>query len=72
MLESVQKKWTLFDGVTLKKIVKGACWAVGPAAGIAFFQYIGTIVVDNVVLASFIAWLVPTGINAINEYRKGV
>ena len=65
-----QVKWKL-DKETLKKVGKGLLYAVVPAAGVAFFNYLGTIQVDNPYLASFIVWLVPTAVNFFKEWAKG-
>ncbi|OPY78310.1 MAG: hypothetical protein A4E65_02333 [Syntrophorhabdus sp. PtaU1.Bin153] len=66
----MQKKWSL-DRITLKKILKGALYAVAPAAAIAALNYIGSIKIDDPVLASFVAWGVPVAVNAVREWSKG-
>ncbi len=60
-----------FDKETIIKIVKGALIAVGGAAGLALCNYIGALEIDNVFLASFIAWAVPVAINVIKEWTRG-
>lgn len=66
----MQKKKT-FDKATLVKIGKGALIAAGGAAAIALLDFFGALEIDNVALASFIAWLVPVGINSVKEWQKG-
>jgi len=60
-----------FDKESLIKIGKGALIAFTGAGAIAMLEFIGTINIDNVMLTSFVAWLVPVGINAIKEWKKG-
>jgi len=60
-----------FDKETLIKIAKGAIIASAGAAGLAFFDYVGTINVDDPVLASFLVWALPVCVNAIKEWKKG-
>lgn len=60
-----------FDKETMIKIGKGALIAITGAAGIALFDYLGTIQIDNPLLAAFIAWVVPVAINAIKEWKQG-
>jgi len=66
----MQEKWRL-DRVTLRKILKGMLYAAAPAAAIAALNYIGSIKVNDPVLASFVAWGVPVAINAVREWSKG-
>lgn len=65
-----QEKWRL-DAVTLKKIAKSMAYAIFPAAAIAWLNYIGTLKIDDPLLASFVAWGVPVAINAVREWSKG-
>jgi len=60
-----------FDSESIKKIVKGAFYAVTPAAAIALLNYVGTIQIDNATLAAVVAWAVPFLINAVKEWFKG-
>ena len=59
------------DKASLIKIGKGALIAVGGAAGIALLQYFGALKIDNPVLASLVAWVVPVGINFVKEWMAG-
>lgn len=60
-----------FDSESIKKIVKGAFYAVTPAAAIALLNYVGTIQIDNATLAAVVAWAVPFLINVVKEWFKG-
>lgn len=66
----MQEKWKL-DSVTLKKILKGMVYAMAPAAAIAALNYVGSIKIDDPMLASLVAWGVPVAINAVREWAKG-
>lgn len=65
-----QQKFS-FDKITLQKIAKGALIALSGAAGIGLLNYLGALEINNELLAMVVAWLVPTGINAIREWMKG-
>lgn len=67
---AVQKKWTL-DKVTLIKTLKGAGWAIFPAAAIAGLEWLGQLKISNTYLAAFIVWFVPSAINWVREWKKG-
>lgn len=64
------------DKTTIEKIVKGAVWSginAGIFAGIiAFLYYILGVDTGNISLNTFLAAVIPTLINAIKEYQKGV
>lgn len=60
-----------FDKATVKKILKGALIAAGAPAAIGILEYFGALQISNAFLAAFMAWFVPTAINAIKEWRKG-
>lgn len=66
------QKANSFDTESLAKIGKGALIAAGGAAAIALLDYFGQIKIDNPMLASFSAWIIPVAINAVKEWRKGV
>lgn len=66
----MQQKWKL-DSVTLRKIGKGMLYSIAPAAAIAALNYIGTLKINDPVMASFVAWVVPVAINAVREWGKG-
>jgi hypothetical protein len=59
-----------FDRETVIKILKGAVYAIVPAAMLALVEYIGTIKVSDPMLAAFIVWATPFAVNAIKEWRK--
>lgn len=59
------------DKETLIKIGKGALIAAGGAGALYLLNALGTIEINNPILASFIAWFVPVAINAVKEYIRG-
>lgn len=65
-----QKKYS-FDKVTLVKIGKGALIAAAGAASLFVLDYVGSLQIDDPLLASFVAWAVPTLTNTIKEFIKG-
>lgn len=69
-VSDTQQKWKL-DTVTLKKILKGMLYAMAPAAAIAGLNYLGSIKIDDPMLAALVAWGVPVAINAVREWGKG-
>jgi hypothetical protein len=60
-----------FDQVTVNKILKGALIAMTGAAALALLDYSGQIQIDNPLLASVIAWLIPTATNIVKEWMAG-
>lgn len=60
-----------FDRETLVKIGKGALIAAAGGAALAVLDFIGTLEINNVVLASFIAWGIPVAVNVVKEWKKG-
>lgn len=60
-----------FDSATVKKIIRGAYYAVVPAAALALLNYIGSLHVSNPVLASLVVWAVPVAVNAVKEWKAG-
>lgn len=60
-----------FDKESLIKIGKGALIAATGAAAIAFLGYVQVLKIEDPVVASFIAWIVPVAVNAIKEWMKG-
>lgn len=60
-----------FDQATIVKILKGATLAAAGAFAIYTLNFLGTVEIDNPMLASFVAWFVPTALNAVKEYVKG-
>ena len=61
-----------FDSVTWKKIGKGALIAVTGAIGVYVTSVIGDIQGDMPLVASLVAWLVPTLVNVVKEWAAGV
>jgi hypothetical protein len=61
-----------FDTTTIKKIARGALIAMSGAAAIALLDYIGGLQIEDAHVAAVVAWVVPTAVNAIREYIKGV
>jgi len=61
-----------FDEKTIQKIIKGACIAGTGAAALYILNAIGVLEIDNPVMASFVALMVPFLSNSIKEYLKGV
>lgn len=61
-----------FDSDTIKKTLKGALIAATGGAAIALLNYIGTIDVANPAVTALIAWFVPTAVNGVREFIKGV
>jgi len=60
-----------FDKDTIKKIIKGGLIAFTGAGAIALLQYFGQLQINNPLLASFVAFAVPTLVNTIKEWMKG-
>ena len=62
-----------FDSITKSKIITGALIAGTGTGAIAMLEYLGRIDwTDKGIMAStFVAWLVPTAVNAIREWMKG-
>ncbi len=60
-----------FDPTTVKKIVIGAILAMTGPAAVALLMYVGTLHINNPMLAAAVAWLVPTAINAVKEWMAG-
>lgn len=61
-----------FDKVTIEKIVKGAIWAGLNTFILAVLVSLGSIDISDPELAGFMAWFIPTAINAWKEFYKGV
>ena len=61
-----------FDTETLGKIMRGSMIAFTGAGAIAALNYIGAIEVGDPLVASIIAWAVPTAVNAIKEWQRGI
>ena len=61
-----------FDKITQNKILKGAVISAVGAGALALLDFIGALEIDNTLLASFIVWAMPSAINAIREYKKGI
>ena len=61
-----------FDKITQSKILKGAVISAVGAGALALLDFIGALEIDNALLASFIVWAMPSAINAIREYKKGI
>ena len=59
------------DATTVKKIIKGAIYAVAPAAALALLQYIQTIEISNPMLAIAVVYLIPVLINAVKDFKAG-
>lgn len=66
----VQRRWKI-DKVTLEKTLRGMAFAVGSAAVMGGLEYLGTIKTENTMLAMFLAWLVPSMITFVRQWRKG-
>ena len=60
-----------FDRITQNKILRGAFIAITGSAMLAFLDYVGTIDIDNPLIASFIVFATPTLVNTIREYMAG-
>ena len=70
-MDTPQIKYS-FDEETIKKVLKGAMIAGTSAAALFILSVIGTLEIDNILLASFIAWFVPTMTNTVKEWAKGI
>jgi len=68
MAEQIKGK---LDPETLKKIGKGALIAASGGAGLYLLSSLGMIDVGNPLLNSFLATLIPAGVNFIKEWMKG-
>lgn len=66
----MQKKFS-FDSITQNKIIRGAFIAVSGSGALALLDYLGTINIDNPVIASLIVFATPTLVNIIKEYMAG-
>ena len=60
-----------FDKITQNKILRGALIASTGAFMLALLQYLGTVDMDNPLIASFFVILAPVATNAIKEYMAG-
>jgi hypothetical protein len=61
-----------FDKATLEKITKGAVFSGINAGLIAMLVYLQGIEIADPALAGFMTWAIPTAINAVKEWYKGV
>ena len=60
-----------FDRITQNKILRGAFIAVTGSAMLALLNYVGTIQIDNPLIASLIVFITPVAVNTIKEYMAG-
>lgn len=61
-----------FDSITVKKTLKGLAYSMTAAGAIAGLQYFQQLEISNPVLAFVVVTIVPSLINAVNEWKKGV
>ena len=60
-----------FDQDTIIKILKGGAIAASGAFGLYVLNALGQIEINNPLLVSFFAWIIPVATNAIREWMKG-
>ena len=60
-----------FDRETLIKIGKGALIAMTAGASLSLLNFLGTIEIDNPVIANITVILIPVIVNAIKEWSTG-
>lgn len=60
-----------FDRETVKKILRGAMYAMAVPAVLGLLEYVGKLEISNPVMAMLVAYVVPIFINAVKEYRAG-
>ena len=61
-----------FDKESVIKMLKGAVYAVVPAAALALLSYLQGIQISNPLLAAFVVWAVPTAVNIVKEWQAGL
>jgi len=66
----MQKQYS-FDRESVQKIAKGALIAASGAGALAFLEYIGQIQINDPLLASVVAFVVPTLVNLVKEFIRG-
>ena len=59
------------DKASLIKILKGGCIAATATFALFVLDAVGTIEVNNLMLAGFLTWFTPFAINFIKEWKKG-
>jgi len=57
-----------FTKTNLVKIAKGAGIAAGGAAALFVLDFLGTVEIDNELVAAFFVWFVPVATNAVKEF----
>ena len=70
-MDSIQIK-NRFDKITQNKIVRGAFIALTGGAAISLFTFLQGQDFGDATINGLVAWAVPTLINAVREYQKGV
>jgi hypothetical protein len=60
-----------FDRESVKKILKGLLIACTGGAALGGLQYLGTVEINNLILAQVVTVLVPVLVNGVKEYIKG-
>lgn len=60
-----------FDRESVKKMIKGALIAMAGAAAIGLLEYVGSLEINNPILAMVVSFGVPTLVNIIREYKSG-
>jgi hypothetical protein len=61
-----------FDKETIIKIIKGMLIAATGAGALYLLDFLGKLKIDNIAMASFVAWFVPVAVNIVREWLKGV
>lgn len=61
-----------FDRTTVRKIFKGLFYSMTAAAAITGLQYFQQLEISNPVLAFVVVTIVPSLINAVSEWKKGI
>lgn len=61
-----------FDAVSRHQIWKGMMYAVIPAIALAILSYFQAVDWNNPIMMAIATWIVPSLINAIKEWRKGI
>ena len=60
------------DQITKNKIVRGAFIALSGGAAISLLTFLQGQDFGDATVNGLVAWLVPTLLNAVREYQKGV
>lgn len=60
-----------FDEITKEKILRGALIALTGSAALGLLDYVGALKIDNLAVAAFVSWLVPTLVNVVKEWMAG-